>query len=87
MTYLSADSLAQRLDVSRNTVLRLAESGAIPKPIYLGPKLPRWDWGAVQAAIAKNAGIGAPSQIDADQIAEEAANAIAQGRPHRKGRR
>jgi predicted DNA-binding transcriptional regulator AlpA len=41
--YLSVKGVAIYLSVSRGTVLSLVESGRLPKPVYLTPKLPRWD--------------------------------------------
>lgn len=39
---LSPAALAEMLEVNRRTVFRMADSGKLPKPIYLGSRLPRW---------------------------------------------
>lgn len=50
--FLSARELAARLGVSRRTVSRLVSAGILPQPIRFSRRLIRWDWSAVEAAIA-----------------------------------
>lgn len=86
--YLDLNGVASYLSVSRTTVQRLVERKALPDPVYLSPKLPRWDAREIDEAIARKVPKRAPSRVDFDQITEEAVNAIAQGRSLRQiGRR
>lgn len=52
--YLSASDLAAYLSISRTMVATLVESGRLPQPVYLTPKLPRWDREAVDEAMGKS---------------------------------
>lgn len=49
--YLSASDLAEYLSISRSMVSALVESGRLPKPVYLTPRLARWDREAVDEAM------------------------------------
>jgi excisionase family DNA binding protein len=84
--YMSINSLADYLDVSKNTALRLVERGVLPPPIQLG-RLKRWDQAEVKQAISATldaaASGRAASGLSPDDLAEEAVNAIT---PRRKGR-
>src|SRR5208282_1030855 len=53
--YVSAETLAFRLDCSRSTIDAYVRSGFLPKPQSIG-NLQRWDFGQVKAYIrAQNA--------------------------------
>lgn len=57
--YVSAETLAYRLDCSRSTIDAYVRSGLLPKPQTIG-NLQRWDFRQVQAFIkAQNAAAGA----------------------------
>jgi predicted DNA-binding transcriptional regulator AlpA len=57
--YVSAETLAYRLDCSRSTIDAYVRLGLLPKPEVIG-NLQRWDFGYVKAFIkAQNAGTGA----------------------------
>lgn len=66
--YLTRDDVARYLRVGRNMVDRLVQQRVIPKPIYLTPRLPRWDREAIDRAVA-GGNAGASSSWD-DAIAE-----------------
>jgi predicted DNA-binding transcriptional regulator AlpA len=54
--YVSAETLAYRLDCSRSTIDTYVRLGLLPKPQTIG-NLQRWDFGQVKAFIkAQNAG-------------------------------
>ncbi len=54
--YVSAETLAYRLDCSRSTIDAYVRLGLLPKPETIG-NLQRWDFGQVKAFIkAQNAG-------------------------------
>lgn len=48
--YVSAETLAQRLDCSRSTVHGYVRRGILPRPIRIG-ELVRWRWLDVEKAI------------------------------------
>jgi predicted DNA-binding transcriptional regulator AlpA len=48
--YVSAETLAYRLDCSRSTIEAYVRDGVLPPPEMIG-KLPRWDFAAVVAHI------------------------------------
>ena len=48
--YVSAETLAYRLDCSRSTIDAYVRSGLLPKPQTIG-NLQRWDFGQVKAYI------------------------------------
>ncbi len=53
--YVSAETLAYRLDCSRSTIDAYVQTGLLPKPETIG-NLQRWDFGQVKAFIkAQNA--------------------------------
>ncbi|MBP6818289.1 MAG: AlpA family phage regulatory protein [Ferrovibrio sp.] len=53
--YLSLAGLAQYLACSRSTINNLVASGRLPQPVYLTPKLPRWDREKVDEAMGTSA--------------------------------
>ena len=56
--FVSAETLAYRLDCSRSTIDAYVRSGLLPKPETIG-NLQRWDFGQVKAFI-KAQNIGSP---------------------------
>jgi len=48
--YVSAETLAYRLDCSRSTIDQYVKAGLLPKPFELG-NLVRWDFALVKAYI------------------------------------
>ena len=48
--YVSADTLARRLDCSKTTVHGYVRRGILPKPVRIGD-LVRWRWGDVEKCI------------------------------------
>ena len=64
--YVSAETLAYRLDCSRATIDAYVKMGLLPKPEIIG-NLPRWDFGEVRAFIkARNIGCGIGAADTAD---------------------
>jgi predicted DNA-binding transcriptional regulator AlpA len=62
--YVSAQTLAYRLDCSRSTIDAYVSAGFLPKPVLIG-NLPRWDFAAVVAFIqARNEAIDAVDAND-----------------------
>jgi hypothetical protein len=62
--YVSAETLAYRLDCSPSTIESYVRAGLLPKPERIG-NLPRWDFAAVVAFIKARNGaepLGAPGQ-------------------------
>lgn len=50
--YVSAETLAYRLDCSRSTIDDYARSGILPPPVLVG-NLTRWDFEEVRARISR----------------------------------
>lgn len=48
--YVSAETLAYRLDCSRSTIEAYVRAGLLPKPEFIG-NLPRWDFAVVVSFI------------------------------------
>ncbi len=64
--YVSAATLAYRLDCSRATIDAYVKIGLLPQPEIIG-NLPRWDFGEVRAFIkARNVGCGGGASDDED---------------------
>jgi predicted DNA-binding transcriptional regulator AlpA len=57
--YLSAESLAYRLDLSRSTIDEYVKRGLLPKPVQVGAAL-RYRWSDVESFIATANGELAP---------------------------
>ncbi|MBJ7532795.1 hypothetical protein JDN40_01500 [Rhodomicrobium vannielii ATCC 17100] len=65
--YVSAETLAYRLDCSRSTIDAYVRLGLLPKPETIG-NLQRWDFGQVKAFIkAQNADIKAGNRPETDE--------------------
>ena len=64
--YVSAETLAYRLDCSRATIDAYVKMELLPKPEIIG-NLPRWDFGEVRAFIkSRNIGGGVGGADDED---------------------
>ena len=50
---LTATELSELLKISRVQVWRATQAGKLPKPIYLGPKSPRWRSDEIDAVIER----------------------------------
>lgn len=62
--YVSADTLAYRLDCSRSTIDAYVRDGFLPKPEIFG-SLQRWDFAAVVSYIkARNNALAQPVEQD-----------------------
>jgi predicted DNA-binding transcriptional regulator AlpA len=76
--WIDRRDLAARLSIDRSAIPRLQRRGKLPPPSYhLGPKSPRWDVEAVDAMFAGRVASAAPS---IDDLVQDAADAILQGR-------
>ncbi len=65
--FVSAETLAYRLDCSRSTIDTYLRLGLLPKPDMIG-NLRRWDFGQVKAFIkAQNAGSMARKSVSASE--------------------
>lgn len=53
---LKAKTVTVLLDISSRTLWRRVASGDLPKPIYLVPRLPRWDPNEIQQVIDRKRG-------------------------------
>lgn len=53
--YLSRKDLAAYLSCSENKVDDMVRRGRLPKPVYLEPRMPRWDREKVDIAMAADA--------------------------------
>lgn len=72
--YVSAETLAYRLDCSRSTIDTYVKQGLLPKPEIIG-NLQRWDFGHVKAFIkTQNA-----SSLGGYQLADEEEDAYMKG--------
>ena len=66
--YVSAETLAYRLDCSRSTIDAYVRSGLLPKPQTIG-NLQRWDFGQVKAYIkAQNGARSVMTEQDEDEF-------------------
>jgi predicted DNA-binding transcriptional regulator AlpA len=67
--YVSAETLAYRLDCSRSTIDAYVRLGLLPKPQSIG-NLQRWDFGQVKAFIkAQNAATHETHRLASDEDA------------------
>lgn len=55
--FVSAETLAYRLDCSRSTIDDYVRRGLLPAPQFVG-NLQRWRWSDVEAWIAVRSGLG-----------------------------
>jgi predicted DNA-binding transcriptional regulator AlpA len=51
--FLTVDDVAVALKLTPKTILNLAKRGILPKPIRFGPRIVRFGWSDVMAAIAR----------------------------------
>jgi predicted DNA-binding transcriptional regulator AlpA len=81
--YVSAETLAYRLDCSRSTIDTYVRTGLLPKPQSIG-NLQRWDFGQVKAFIkAQNAETNGKQGAASDE--EDAYLKGLKGGPAKKG--
>lgn len=66
--WITRSELARDLSVSVETVDALVAKGKLPKPVYLTPRLPRFDRMAVNAKLSGN------RKLDASTLWDEAMN-------------
>lgn len=78
--YLSAADLAAYIGASRNMIAALVSKGRLPKPIYLTPRMPRWDREAVDAMLGKCAKSADPIMDALDAAYQKRRQAHPQGR-------
>lgn len=77
--WLTRRELADDLRVTVETVDSLVERGKLPRPVYLSPRLPRFDRHAVDAKL------GVTRKLDASALWDEAINGTnAKARPARQ---
>lgn len=63
--WLDRDALARYINAKVNMLSRLVEQGKLPRPSnHLGPRSPRWDIYAVDAAMLKASGFTIPQSTD-----------------------
>lgn len=55
--WVSANSLAARLETTPSTIWRWAKSGRIPAPTKFGPGTTRWNLDQVLRALETNGGV------------------------------
>ena len=68
--FISADTLAYRLDYSRSTVDDYVKRGLLPQPVTIGAN-PRWHWVQVEEFIlARNGQSGSMHGTEADPFSE-----------------
>lgn len=78
--YLSPADLASYLSISRGMIEPLVKAGRLPEPVYLTPRLPRWDREAVDAALGKNLKSADRTLGDIDAWFDRDGKTSAQGR-------
>lgn len=61
--YVSASTLAYRLDIAERTVLDYAKAGILPAPVAIG-NAKRWSWAGVVAHISAQNGLAAAEAGD-----------------------
>ena len=68
--FVSADTLAYRLDYSRSTIDDYVKRGLLPQPIVIGTN-PRWHWPQVEEYIlVRNGQSGSMYDTEADPFSE-----------------
>lgn len=72
--WIPACEAARRLRISEARLVRLVKDGALPKPSYTcGPRSPRYDLAALDAAMAASSAAMDPDAMVEVYIAKEAA--------------
>ncbi|MBS4046548.1 MAG: hypothetical protein KG075_09430 [Alphaproteobacteria bacterium] len=56
--FLSRRGLAAYLSCSENKIRDMVRRGRLPAPVYLEPRMPRWDREAVDSVVLKDANRG-----------------------------
>jgi excisionase family DNA binding protein len=85
--YLTDQGVADYLSISRSLVRKMVERRELPEPISITERLKRWDREAIDAHLAgQRSSEHAPQRVgnSADDIAERAANDLAQRRAARR---
>ena len=82
--YVSAETLAYRLDCSRSTIDKCVRLGLLPKPENIG-NLQRWDFGKVKACIRAQNSARAANDVASGE--EDAFLKGLESEPSRKGAR
>lgn len=77
--YVSAATLAYRLDVSTDTIDDWVRSGHLPQPVQVGTQR-RWLWDEVRAFIDIRNGRGAPVPDSLDSGEDQFAKGIARAK-------
>lgn len=67
--FVSAETLAYRLDCSRSTIDAYVRAGLLPKPEIIG-NLQRWDFNRVRAFIKARNSVRLLAQPEADAYSE-----------------
>ena len=60
---LPAKAAAEALGISVSLFWRLNQLGTLPPPIYVTPKVPRWRWSELCAAMESRRKAGPPSKV------------------------
>jgi hypothetical protein len=82
--WLDRDALAAHISVRPDAIARLQKAGRLPVPSYhLGPRQPRWDRDAVDAAL--NGGVASTDPNLAVQSLVNEILASRKGRPQASG--
>lgn len=68
--YVSAETLAYRLDVSRSTIYADVKKGLLPQPVLIAGK-PRWRWSDVERMIRSQNDLDSPSGTECDTGEED----------------
>jgi len=83
--WLDREALARRICTKTNMVPRLVDQGKLPRPsLHLGPRSPRWDIHAVDAAMLEASGVSVPSTIN--DMVQKACDDIERDAARRKNR-
>jgi excisionase family DNA binding protein len=83
MSFMSISTLAEYLDVSKNTALRLVERGILPAPVQIG-SLKRWEEDAVKKSIAATLDAAASGRAALPTDPDDAARRFADNAQNRK---
>jgi excisionase family DNA binding protein len=79
--FITADELARRLGVTRATVYRQVELGALPAPVYVAPRAARWNLSEVLQALEARRAV--PREALARGLRSRAVSDVRHWRPAR----
>lgn len=82
-SFLSRSSLAAELDMSPSTVDEMVRRGVLPRPIKLSNGCVRWEWRAVETALASRG--SAANDTTSDTILAGVRNAVQAQKERRRG--